>query len=160
MPADLPRPVYQRTSISASNDGCCSCALGTRRAHRWPKAYLGVIARTASKCIAAGTEPADTVHPLAVRVMAEIGLDILHQRPKDLWHFVAEPWDFVITTCDRANEKCPTFPSARDGSHWTFKDPAATEGTDEERLQAFRRVRDEILMPVRLFVSVQARTGH
>jgi arsenate reductase len=106
----------------------------------------------------AGTEPADIVHPLAVRAMDEIGVDISHQRPKDLWQFVAERWDFVITTCDRANENCPMFPGAQERIHWSFKDPAAAEGTAAERLQAFRRVRDEILTRVRLFASVQART--
>ena len=89
--------------------------------------------------------------------MAETGVDISHQRPKDLWHFVAEPWDFVITTCNRANENCPVFPGARERIQWRFKDPAATNGTEAERLQAFRRVRDEILTHVRLFVSVQTR---
>jgi arsenate reductase len=106
----------------------------------------------------AGTEPADIVHPLAVRPMDEIGVDISHQRPKDLWQFVTDRWDFVITTCDRANENCPMFPSAQERIHWSFKDPAAAEGTAAERVQAFRRVRDEILTRVRLFASVQART--
>ena len=107
----------------------------------------------------AGTDPADMVHPLAVRTMAESGVDISHQCPKDLWHFVAERWDFVITTCDRANENCPVFPGVQERIHWSFRDPAAAEGSEEERLQVFRRVRDEILTRVRLFVGVQTRTG-
>ena len=63
----------------------------------------------------AGTEPADIVHPLAVRAMAEIGVDISHQRPKDLWHFVAERSDFAITTCDRAAFRCGDGSTRRTG---------------------------------------------
>jgi arsenate reductase (thioredoxin) len=105
----------------------------------------------------AGTEPRDCVDPLAVAVMAECGVDISGCRPKDVWHFVREPWDFVITTCDRAAEDCPAFPVAHECIHWSFKDPAASEGTYEQRLQVYRRVRDEVMTRVRLFVNVQTR---
>jgi arsenate reductase len=79
----------------------------------------------------AGTEPRECVDPLAVAVMAECGVDIRGCRPKNVGHFVREPWDFVITTCDRAAEDCPAFPVAHERIHWSFNDPAASEGTYE-----------------------------
>jgi arsenate reductase (thioredoxin) len=105
----------------------------------------------------AGTEPRECVDPFAVRTMSECGLDMSDQRPKDVWQFVAEPWDFVITTCDRANENCPVFPGVNERIHWSFRDPAAVQGSEAERLEVFRRVREEILLRVRLFVAVQTR---
>lgn len=105
----------------------------------------------------AGTEPREQVHPLAVKAMAEIGLDISQARPKDLAGYCDEPWDFVITVCDRANEGCPVFPVPHDRVHWSFSDPAAAAGTEEQRLQVFRKIRDEILTRLRLFVAAQVR---
>jgi len=91
----------------------------------------------------AGTE-ARGVNPLAVRVMAEIGIDLRGHTSKTLDRFVGEPWDAVITVCDAANESCPVFPVASQRLHWGFDDPSAATGSEEQRLAVFRRVRDEI----------------
>jgi arsenate reductase (thioredoxin) len=91
----------------------------------------------------AGTE-ARGVHPMAVRVMAEIGIDLRGHASKTLDRFVGKPWDDVITVCDYANESCPIFPGATRRLHWSFDDPSAATGSEERRLAAFRRVRDEI----------------
>lgn len=91
----------------------------------------------------AGTEET-RVHPLAIEAMREIGIDIAAQQSKTLDRFVGEPWDFVITVCDRANESCPFFPGAAAKLHWSFDDPSAATGSDAQRLAEFRRVRDEI----------------
>jgi arsenate reductase (thioredoxin) len=91
----------------------------------------------------AGTEAAH-VRPLAVRAMDEIGVDISEQESKTLERYVGEPFDYVITVCDEANEACPFFPGAKRRLHWSFEDPSQTEGSEEERLGVFRRVRDEI----------------
>jgi len=91
----------------------------------------------------AGTE-ARGVHPMAVRVMAEIGIDLRGHASKTLDRFVGEPWDDVITVCDHANESCPIFPGATRRLHWSFDDPSAATGSEEQRLAAFRHVRDEI----------------
>lgn len=95
------------------------------------------------EALSAGTQPAP-VHPLAVRVMGEIGIDISAQRSKDVSRFVDQPVDIVVTVCDRAKETCPFFPYGRRFLHQSFPDPTAVEGGEEERLEAFRRVRDEI----------------
>jgi arsenate reductase (thioredoxin) len=92
----------------------------------------------------AGTHPARRVNPLAVRVMAEVGVDITEQFPKHLEHYLRDPFDYVITVCDSANEECPHFPGAVKRIHHSFQDPSLAPGSDEERLEAFRRSRDEI----------------
>jgi arsenate reductase len=107
----------------------------------------------------AGTAPRSEVHPLAVRVMAEAGVDIAAQAPKHLSQYVGQDFAFVITVCDRAREACPTFPGDPIQIHWSFDDPAAAVGTEEERHRVFRRVRDEIHNRIRLFVNAQVKAG-
>ena len=104
------------------------------------------------EAFSAGTEPG-SLHPLAVRAMAEIGIDISEQRSKSVDGFVGQQFDFVITVCDQARETCPIFPGAASQLHWGFPDPAAVPGSEEERLDAFRRVRDKIAARVRGFIS-------
>ena len=91
----------------------------------------------------AGTE-ATRVHPLAIRVMDEVGIDLRGHTSKSLDQFLQAPWDSVITVCDSANERCPVFPGRTTRLHWSFDDPSQATGSDAERLQTFRRVRDEI----------------
>jgi arsenate reductase len=91
----------------------------------------------------AGTE-ATRVRPLAIRAMEEIGVDISGQESKTLERYQQEPFDYVITVCDDANEACPFFPGAQSRLHWSFKDPSKAEGSEEERLAVFREVRDGI----------------
>ncbi len=88
----------------------------------------------------AGSRPS-TVHPLAVRAMAERGIDIAGQRSKHLDEFLGTPFDVVLTVCDDAAESCPVFPGRAERLHWSFPDPAAVVGSAEQRLEAFRTVR-------------------
>jgi len=92
----------------------------------------------------AGTEPSERVHPLAVKAMAEVGIDISAQEPKDLGVYDDEEFDLVITVCDGAKQSCPMFLGARENVHWSLEDPAEAEGTEEERMVVFRGIRDEI----------------
>jgi arsenate reductase len=91
----------------------------------------------------AGTE-ATRVHPLAIRVMGEAGIDLCGHTAKSVDQFLHESWDYVITVCHSANERCPLFPGRTTRLHWSFDDPSQATGSDAERLQTFRRVRDEI----------------
>jgi len=106
----------------------------------------------------AGSQPAGSVHPLAVAAMQEIGIDISRQQPKSVEAFAGKPFDVVITVCDRAREACPCFPGAQKLLHWSFDDPAEAQGNDEQRLRVFRRVRDEIRHRIRRFIEAQ-QTG-
>jgi arsenate reductase len=103
----------------------------------------------------AGTAPAARVHPLAVRAMAEAGVDISGGEPEHVGVYLDQRWDLVVTVCDSAKEACPAFPRPVEKVHVSFFDPAAAEGTDEERMAVFRRVRDEIRD--RLVPEVRAR---
>jgi arsenate reductase (thioredoxin) len=91
----------------------------------------------------AGTQPS-VVNPLAVRAMAEHGLDISGHRSKHLREFQSQPFDYVITVCDRAAESCPIFPGPAARLHWGFPDPATAPGSEAERLAVFVQVRDAI----------------
>lgn len=93
------------------------------------------------------------VHPLAVEAMLEIGIDISGQRSKSVEDLDGDAFDFVITVCDRANENCPSFRNVRRRIHWGFEDPAEAVGSAEERLEAFRRVRDRIRQRLASFAT-------
>ncbi|MGD1148519.1 MAG: arsenate reductase ArsC [Thermoanaerobaculaceae bacterium] len=92
----------------------------------------------------AGTYPASIVHPLAVRVMAEAGVDISTATPKHVGTLADQRWDLVVTVCDSAREACPVFPAAAEQIHVGFPDPIMALGSEEERLAAYRAVRDDI----------------
>jgi arsenate reductase (thioredoxin) len=91
----------------------------------------------------AGTEKT-SVNPLATKVMAERNIDLSGHTSKLYDGLMKEHWDYLITVCDDANERCPFVPLLGKRLHWSFEDPARARGTEEERLQVFRRVRDQI----------------
>jgi arsenate reductase len=104
------------------------------------RAAAGDTLRVAS----AGSKPAGYVHPLAIRAMAEIGIDISVHHSKHLDEFLADEVETVITVCGNADQVCPIFPGQVNRHHWGFDDPAQATGSEEERMTVFRRVRDEI----------------
>ena len=106
----------------------------------------------------AGTRPAERVHPAAVQAMAEEGIDIGAGRPKSVEQYLGQRFDFVITVCDHANQICPVFTGeVRRRVHIGFDDPAAAQGSEDEVLAAFRRVRDEIQERLRRFYESEIR---
>ena len=100
----------------------------------------------------AGTR-ATEVRPEAVAVMKEIGIDISSHRSKAVDEFAGQNFDHVITVCDTARESCPIYPGHTNRLHHSFEDPASVRGSEEKRLAAFRRVRDEIRSYLREFAS-------
>jgi len=108
--------------------------------------YIRHLASDRFRAHSAGTEPNERIHPLAVQVMAEGGIDLGSQQPKGLKSFLGRlPVWFLIIVCSGANESCPvTFPGVLHRLFWPFDDPAAFEGSPEETLHEFRRVRDKI----------------
>ena len=102
----------------------------------------------------AGTKPT-RVRPEAIAVMHEAGIDISSRHSKSVEEFLGQDFDYVITVCDNARETCPVFPARTRRIHWSIEDPAAVEGGNEERLNAFRRARDELQQRLRAFVREQ-----
>lgn len=101
----------------------------------------------------AGSKPAGYVHPLAIRAMAEIGIDISGHRSKSMNEFLTTPVETVITVCGVADQACPIFPGQVNRHHWPFDDPAHAPGTEAEQLAVFRRVRDEIRRTLDAYVA-------
>ena len=97
----------------------------------------------------AGTDP-KPVHPLAVKVMADIGIDISRQTSKGMDQFLHQEFDYVISVCERATQTCPVWPKSKEQIRWSFDDPSQAEGSEEERLRVFRRVRNEIQQRINL----------
>ena len=101
------------------------------------------------EAVSAGSRPAGYVHPLAVKAMSELDLDIAANESKHVDEFKDEPFDLVVTVCDSAKESCPVFPGAKQTQHWPFDDPADAQGTEDQKMEVFRRVRDEIRTRIR-----------
>ena len=98
----------------------------------------------------AGTKPS-IVRPEAIAAMGEVGIDISGHRSKSVDEFAGQAFDYVITVCDNARESCPIFPATTQRIHWSLDDPAAVQGTEEERLAEFRRARDQLRALLRQF---------
>ena len=91
----------------------------------------------------AGTQPSG-VNPFAVAAMRDLGIDLSDHRSEHIDQFAVTPMDYVVTVCDSARESCPYLPAKQQNIHHSFEDPSAVDGTDAEKLAAFRRIRDEI----------------
>ena len=104
---------------------------------------LRALGQGAYESFSAGTE-ATRVRPEAIAAMRELGIDITGQSSKTLEQYLHQSFDEVVTVCDSANESCPVFPGARNRRHWSIDDPSGVQGSDEERIAAFRRARDDV----------------
>ncbi|MDG2215051.1 MAG: arsenate reductase ArsC [Verrucomicrobiota bacterium] len=119
------------------------CTGNSCRSHL-AEGILRVAVEDTIEVASAGSVPAGFVHPVAVEVMAEIGIDISGHNSKHLNEFLERDVHTVITVCGNADQACPVFPTQSEKHHWPFEDPAKAEGSEEEIRVAFRRVRDEI----------------
>jgi arsenate reductase len=105
----------------------------------------------------AGTRPSK-VRQEAIAIMRELGIDISGHRSKSVDEFVGQPFDYVITVCDNAKESCPVFPGKVTRIHWSFEDPAAVDGSEDERKAAFRRIRDQIRERIEAFAATPEKS--
>lgn len=141
--SEVSKPPLRVLFLCTHNSSRSQMAEGLLRAHGGP----------AFEVFSAGTQPR-SVHPLAIKVMREIGIDISDQTAKGIEAFATEPpMDLVVTVCDEAQEACPFFPNARSQAHWGFPDPSRVTGTEEERLAAFRHIRDLIAAKITQFLG-------
>ena len=118
------------------------CTHNSARSHM-AEGFLRAMAGARFEAGSAGTEKT-SVNPLAIRTMAELGIDLGGHTSKVYADVEFPAWDYLITVCDDANERCPWVPGSVERLHWSFPDPSRATGTEEERLAVFRRVRDQI----------------
>lgn len=107
----------------------------------------GILRATAGDILdvqSAGSKPAGYVHPLAIKALAEVGIDISAHHSKHMDEFLSQDVETVITVCGNADQACPMFPGQLNRHHWGFDDPAHATGSEDEQMAVFRRVRDEI----------------
>jgi arsenate reductase len=131
----LPEKQLRHILILCTGNSCRS-----HMAEGFLRHELGKLAQVSS----AGSHPSGSVHPLAIKVMAEVGIDLSTHTSKRWDQFLAEGVDTVVTVCGNADEACPLFPGQVHRHHWGFADPADAEGSEEEKLLVFRKIRDEI----------------
>ena len=101
----------------------------------------------------AGSKPSGYVHPLAIKAMHELNIDISSHQSKSLEQFKDQNFDLVVTVCDNAKESCPVFTGAQQTFHWPFDDPADATGSEEEQMVFFRHVRDEIQNKISTYLT-------
>jgi len=119
-------------------------------------ALLRQMGGKAFEVYSAGTHPKG-INPYTVRVLEPLGIDLSAERSKNVFEYTGEAFDYVITVCDAAAEECPVFPGAPERIHWSFIDPAAVEGSDDEKLGAFKRTLREMQARLSTFVPVARR---
>lgn len=119
------------------------CTGNSCRSHM-AEGFLRAAAKDRFRVASAGSKPAGYVHPLAIKVMAEVGIDISGHTSKPMGEFLNEKVETVITVCGNADQACPIFPGQINRHHWPFDDPALATGSEEEKLKAFRQVRDDM----------------
>ena len=119
------------------------CTGNSCRSHL-AEGFLRAAAKGIFQVASAGSKPAGYVHPLAIKAMAEVGLDISGHTSKHLNEFLNQNVETVITVCGNADQVCPVFPGQVNRHHWPFVDPAHAPGNEEEQMRVFREVRDEI----------------
>jgi arsenate reductase (thioredoxin) len=122
------------------------------------EALLGRFGGAGFRPLSAGTRP-KAVHPLTVRILAELGIDWRHARAKAVAEILDQPLDYVITLSNSAREECPTLPGRHSSLHWHLEDPAAVAGSEEDRLEAFRATRAELSVRLRPFIEIARRAA-
>lgn len=116
--------------------------------------FLRHMAGDRFEVFSAGVKPTQ-INPLAIKVMAEVGVDISKQRSKSAMEFIGQKFDYIITVCDNAKQACPVFPGKHEKIHWDLEDPAGAVGSEEERLVVFRKIRDQVQKNISKFLTTK-----
>ena len=145
-------PMAPTVAAHVVDNGCCSCAPGTAPVHRWPRRSCNGSPTGRVEAASAGSNP-KPLHPNAVRVMKQRGIDISANRTKHLDEFASQRFDVVITLCDRVREVCPEFPSHPELVHWSMPDPALEGPTDRDSYPAFERTASELETRIRFLLA-------
>ena len=154
--ARRPRFTQEDSRVSADPIRVLFVCTGNSARSQIAEALLRDFGGTEFDVNSAGTEP-KSINPYTVKVLNEIGIDWSGARSKSATEFLGQRFDYVITVCDRARQTCPVFPGNHNTLHWGLDDPAEVEGTDREKLEAFRRTRTEVAARLRPFVELSRR---
>jgi arsenate reductase len=154
--ARRPRFTQEDSRVSADPIRVLFVCTGNSARSQIAEALLRDFGGTEFDVDSAGTEP-KSINPYTVKVLNEIGIDWSGARSKSATEFLGQRFDYVITVCDRARQTCPVFPGNHNTLHWGLDDPAEVEGTDREKLEAFRRTRTEVAARLRPFVELSRR---
>ncbi|HVY69153.1 MAG TPA: arsenate reductase ArsC [Verrucomicrobiae bacterium] len=128
------------------------CTGNSCRSHM-AEGILRAAAKGRFRVASAGSKPAGYVHPLAIKALAEIGIDISTHSSKHMNDFLSQPVETVITVCGKADQVCPIFPGQINRHHWGFLDPAHATGSEDQKMSVFREVRDEIKRVFEAYVA-------
>lgn len=146
-----------RSGVDVSKPKVLFLCTGNTARSQMAEGFLRAMAPERFEAFSAGLEPKG-VNPLAVQVMAERAVDISSQRSKPLTDYLGQVhFGYLVTVCDRAERECPIFPGMGQRLRWSFPDPAAAEGAEEERLEVFREVRDAIEARLRSWLAIDGR---
>ncbi len=118
------------------------------------EALLNLKGKDRVAAYSAGSEPAKRINPIVVNALQEFGVDVSSKKPKPIETFLNQPFDFVITLCEKARSQCPTFPGNALRTHWNLDDPDYFEGSEEEKLEQVRRIIAELDTKIGLFLSL------
>src|ERR1035437_5632671 len=154
--ARRPRFTQEDSRVSADPIRVLFVCTGNSARSQIAEALLRDFGGTEFDVNSAGTEP-KSINPYTVKVLNEIGIDWSGARSKSATEFLGQRFDYVITVCDRARQTCPVFPGNHTTLHWGLDDPAEAEGTDREKLEAFRRTCTEVATRLRPFVELSRR---
>lgn len=117
--------------------------------------FLRHLAGDKFEVFSAGVKPTQ-VNPLAIKVMAEVGIDISQHRSKSVTEFLGQKFNYVISVCDAARQACPVFPGKYKNIHWDLEDPAEVQGSEQEKLSTFRKIRDKIQDNIHKFLTTES----
>jgi protein-tyrosine-phosphatase len=119
------------------------------------EAILRHLSKGAIDVASAGTKPQSAIHPMAENAVRKLfGISMAEQRPKPVDALVGQRFDVVVTVCDAAAAECPVFPGGEEQFHWSFEDPAAAEGSEDERQRVFDATARAILTRIQLWLSL------
>lgn len=152
------RATKERTSMSDAPIRVLFVCTGNSARSQLAEALLARFGGSDFEVQSAGTEP-NGVNPFAVEVLATRGIDWSAATSKSVGAFIDQPFDYVITVCDRARQSCPVFPGQHNSLHWGLEDPAEVEGTDDEKRAAFERTAMELTQRLRPFIEIALRAA-
>jgi protein-tyrosine-phosphatase len=121
------------------------------------EALLRHLSQGRMEACSAGSDPAEQIHPLAVRAMEHLGIDMGQAQPKHFDRFRDQHFDAIVTVCDRVREVCPVFPDDPERIHWSFPDPAEAEGAEDEQYRAFEHTSLQLVTRIRLLITLLER---